>query len=124
MDILKHPVFCSVHPHALQSGVYRMARGDVSHSRVAKSGMAGLQLSDELVNLLFESRWIGASKDLLSPTLGKRVPVHAVHAWIEMLLQHQVADLIEDFCALVEGQIHFWIPIGVEVSPTLMNAAQ
>src|SRR6266576_1075385 len=124
MDILKHPAFCSVHPDSLKSGVYCMACGNVSHSRVAKSRMAGLQLSDELVNLLLESRRIGAFKDLFSPALSKRVPVHAVHAWIEMLLQHQVADLIEDFCALVESQIHVWIPIGVEVSPTLMNAAQ
>src|SRR6266700_6547949 len=101
-----------------------MASGDVSHSRVAKPRMAGLQLSNELMNFVFESRWISGSENLVSPILGKRVPVHAVHAWIEMLLQHQVADLIEDFCALVESQIHVWIPIGVEVSPTLMNAAQ
>jgi integrase len=38
-----------------------------------------------------------------------------------MLGFNQPTDLIKDFCALVEGQIHFVIPIGVEVSPTLMN---
>jgi len=41
---------------ALQSGVYRMASGDVSHSGVAKTRMAGLQLSNELMNFLLESR--------------------------------------------------------------------
>ena len=41
-----------------------------------------------------------------------------------MLLLYRMADLIKDFFALVEGQIHFVIPIGVDVSPTLMNAAQ
>src|SRR5581483_10422876 len=104
MYILKHPAFCSIHSDTLQSSVYRVARGDVPHSRVAKPRMAGLQLSNEPMNFLLESRWIGASQDLLLTALSKRVPVHAVHAWIEMFLLHQMKDLVKDLCALVESQ--------------------
>ena len=42
-----------------------------------------------------------------------------------MLGFHQAADLVENLRALFESQIHCClIPIGVEASPTAMNAAQ
>src|SRR5690242_1395105 len=98
MDILKHPALCSVHSHALQSGVYGVAGGDVSHPSMPKPRMAGLQLSNELVNFFLERRWVVASKNLLSTALSKCIPIHSVHARVEMLLLHQVADFVEYFC--------------------------
>src|SRR5437588_657083 len=74
----------------------RMACGNITHSSMSESGVTRLQFRHKFMNFFFKRLRFGAGKDLLSPTLGKRVPVHAVHAWIEMLLQHQVADLIED----------------------------
>ena len=42
-----------------------------------------------------------------------------------MLCLHQSADFVENLRAFVESQIHCCLmPIGVEVSPTAMNAAQ
>ncbi len=58
-------------------------------------------------------------------TLGQRSPVHSVHARTEMLGRHQPAELVEYFCAFVEGQVHcVLIPMGVDVSPIAINAAQ
>jgi len=77
------------------------------------------------VGLLFEDLWVGTRKDLISAIPSQRIPIHAVHSGIKVLGSDKAADLVENLCALVESQIHCCLmPIGVEVSPTAMNAAQ
>jgi hypothetical protein len=125
MDVLKHPALTSVCPEALKSRVNGVACGNVSHSSVPKSGVAGFQLGHQFMDFFLEDLWVGTRQDLISAIASQGVPIHTVHSGIEMFGRYQPANFIENLCAVVESQIHrCLIPIGLEVSPTGMNAAQ
>src|SRR5262249_55493701 len=113
-----------VHAEAVQSRIDRVAGGDIAHSGVSESSVARLQFCHKLVDFFLKRLRLFASKDLLSSSLGPTFPIHPLHSRIEMLGFNEPADLVENFRTFVESQIHFVIPIGVEVSPTVMNAAQ
>jgi len=92
---------------------------------MAKAGVAGLEFSHQSVDLLLEDLWVGTRQDRIPPFAGQSIPIRAVQAGIEMLGSYKTIDLVENFRAFVESQLHCGlIPIGVEVSPTVMNAAQ
>ena len=125
MYVLKHPAFTSVHADSLQSRVDRVASRNVSHPCMAKAGVASLEFCHEFVDLVLEDLGVGTRQDLIPAIASQSIPIHAVHSGIEVFGSHKTADLVENLCALVESQIHCClIPIGVDVSPTVMNAAQ
>src|ERR1035441_727658 len=125
MHVLKHPALTSVYADALQSRVDRVASWNIPHPRMAKAGVAGLEFGNQLVDFFLEPLRFGVSKNLIPPAPSQSVPIHSIHAWIEMLGLYQSADFVENLRAFVESQIHCCLmPIGVEVSPTAMNAAQ
>jgi len=60
-----------------------------------------------------------------NPTPTQWFPICSIHCRIEVFGRYQPANLVENLCAVVQGQIHgCLIPNEVEVSPTGMNAAQ
>ena len=92
---------------------------------MTKAGVASLKLCYSFVDLFLEDLRVGRRDDLVPALPNQSTPIDAVHSGIEVLGCYESADLVENLCAVVEGQIHCClIPIGVEVSPTVMNAAQ
>src|SRR5580658_9758254 len=125
MDVLEHPALTSVHADALQSRVDCVACGNIPHPRMAEASVTGLQFRYQFVNLFLKDFRVGAREYLIPAISDQCIPIHAVHSGIEMLCLHQSADFVENLRAFVESEIHCRLTlIGIEVSPTAMNAAQ
>ena len=125
MHILKHPALGSVDRNTLHSCIDCVPRGYISHASMSEPGVAGLKLGHQPVDFLLECLWFVAAKDLIPSTPSECRPIHTTHAGIEVLRLHQTADLVENFRAFMQTQIHCClIPIGVDTSPTATNAAQ
>ena len=80
--------------------------GHVSCGFVSKSSVAGLEFCDQSLDLLLEGLSFATSEDLLSSASSQSIPIHTIHRGIEVLRLHQMADLVEDFRAFAERQIH------------------
>src|SRR5215469_5501197 len=92
VDVLKHPALFSVEFAAHESGSDGVPARNLRAFRMAEPSVAGLQLRQEILNLLFEFLITAASQDLLFPACGQLSPIRAVHRGVEMLPRHKLAD--------------------------------
>jgi hypothetical protein len=94
MHILKHPAFTPVNGNALHGCVDGVPSGYISHSGMSEAGVAGLKLGNGSVDFALERFWFGASQNLIPPAPSQSIPIHSIHARIEMFGLHQAADSV------------------------------
>ena len=102
-----------------------MAAGDLRALGMAKTSVARLQLSQEILYLLLEIFITGALNDLVSLGFGQFFPIRTVHAGIEMLARHKVTHAGINLLFRLSLKTHR-SPRGIAVppSPTKTKAPQ
>src|SRR5437879_6381005 len=125
VNILEHPPLIAIEVAPHESCGDGVAAGDLGALGMPKTSVAGLQLSEQVLYLLFELVVRVASQDLVPSGFRQLFPIRPVHAGIEVPPRHKLTDAGINLLFRLSVETH-WAPrgIGEAPSPTKMKAPQ
>ena len=104
MDVLHHPASMCVAPDFVKRSANREASRNAPYRLMKETRVARSQAPDKLVHAALERFRILKRENALPALTSKLRPIRPVEIGIEVSLRDLRNGLIEDLCALVEGQ--------------------
>jgi hypothetical protein len=104
VDVLDHPASIRVAPDFVKRGANREASRNTPYRLMKEDRVARSQAPNKLMHPSLECFWILKRENAVPALTSKRRPIRPVETGIEVSLRDLSNGLIEDLCALVEGQ--------------------
>ena len=104
VDVLDHPASIRVAPEFVERGTNREASRNALYRLMKEPRVARSQAPDKLVHAALERFGILKRENAFPALTSKLRPIRPVEIGIEVSLRDLRNGLIEDLCALVEGQ--------------------